>query len=307
MKDVLRDKLHAACSIAYNIPGLRRLPHHYRKDLPHTAAGFIDDFTLIKGGHGDIDVCIIGLANLGREISGKAENDVLIAFRGTSFSLLDWLNDCKANQVDSPYAKGKVHHGFLESVQNLEKPVLENLEELLKDNPEAKIYLTGHSKGGAMATLMGLSIASNHPEYRDRIIVATFGSPRVGDNEFFDDYSLEHHRYESFLDLVPHLPFSEQEGELILKEHPHLSKHSIFKDFHFLPPYKHVGKRRAFKQLKDRPEEYLDLPLEPEDAHEGINSFHAIVSSIHLINPKSTAKLIADVHVFDYFEIPDGV
>jgi len=305
MEKSVRNQLQAACNITYSIPGLKELPARYRKNTPYTDAGFIDGFSLFTGGPGDIDVGLIGMADFGRKKLFKHRYDVLIAFRGT-VGILDWLNDCRANQVDSPFSKGKVHQGFLNSVKNLEEPILNKLDELMLEYPDAMIYITGHSKGGALATLMGFCVLSRHKDYLKRIKIATFGSPRVGDSDFCDDYPFEHYRYESFLDLVPHLSFSEQESSLLINETNFFKKHPAIRDFLHLPPYKHVGKRRVFKQMKKQPHlhKHSDLPVETDDhSLETLNSFQSIVAVMDI----HTLEAIVDAHVFDYDDMPDDL
>jgi len=320
MDSSTRNKLQSACNITYDIPGLRRLPTYYRKNTPLSQAGFVDNYTLLTGGPGNIDVGVIGLADFGRTENGIPRDDILIAFRGTTIKVLDWINDLKALQADSPFSSGKVHQGFLSSTRNLEDPVMNKLSELLDKNPDANIYLTGHSKGGAIATLMGLAIQNSYENYLSRIKVVTFGAPRIGNNEFCNDYYIENYRYESFLDLIPHLPFSIQEVHLLTEEHNHFKKHNLLQDFHLLPPYGHVGVRRAFRQIREKPHRFLDqhhffnnhkhldhVADTDDNDLDTLNSLHSIVSSINIINPKDTIKHIIDVHVFDYDHIPEGL
>jgi len=309
--------LQSACNIAYDIPGLRKLPSYYRKNTPTSNAGFIGDYSLFTGGAGDIDVGMMGLADFSRLHHNNPKNDILIAFRGTSLSVIDWLNDCKANQVDSPFSNGKVHHGFLESVNNLKNPMLEELDKLLLEHPGADIYVTGHSKGGAMAALMGLAIHNKNKMLLDRIKVVTFGAPRVGDKDFCTGYPLEHLRYESFFDIIPHLPFSEQEVSMLSESSHQFIMNPIIHGFHLLPHYDHVGKRHAFRRMKDKPYMYFkhhkhhDHPVGvyhgDNDELDTLSSLQAIISAINIITPKNTIKHIVDVHVFDYDHIPDDV
>lgn len=94
-----------------------------------------------------------------------------------------------------PDSPEKVHQGFKEFIQAGPSAVarssgrpMPNLPELLKNNPRAKLILTGHSLGGAAATLAGaylieLGIRPNQIE------VISFGAPAVGNVAFAEKYS----------------------------------------------------------------------------------------------------------------------
>ena len=120
--------------------------------------------------------------------------DVLV-FRGTQ-GLRNFLTDFQ------PFPKtwtmgGKVHRGFGRALDK----VWDALELVLADRKRPVLF-TGHSLGGALATLA----ASRHAP----TALYSFGSPRVGDEDFVSTlaavpaYRVVHHQ-----DLVPHLPPSQ--------------------------------------------------------------------------------------------------
>jgi len=301
-KSILK-QLQIACDITYSIPGLKQHLAPYRKNVPTDSLNFKDEFIVIKGGHKDRDVGIIGLVDFNNYI--RKRYDILIAFKGT-VGLLDWLNDCKGVLVNSPYSKGKVHKGFLDSIRNLEEEMYEKVVELLKESSNAKIYITGHSKGGALATLMAKFLINKNKKFKRKIKVVTFGSPRVGDKDFRSDYDVEHYRYESFWDLVPHLPFSEQECSLCEKVSDFFEKNPMLSDFMKLTPYTHVGEARVFKKNKKRKLDKIDIKIDFADcpltdvvSEEELKSFVSLISGIKL----GTLPEIIDAHVFDYDDI----
>ena len=89
--------------------------------------------------------------------------------------------------------KPLVHRGFNEYVQKLlftqPLPQMENLtfgEEMareLQDHPQRKLYLTGHSLGGAAATLTAARLADLGVSPQ-QLEVITFGAPAVGNEAF---------------------------------------------------------------------------------------------------------------------------
>lgn len=86
---------------------------------------------------------------------------------------------------------------------------------LLHDNPKAKLFITGHSLGGALAALYASMLHyTGETEVASKIgAVYTFGQPRVGDKDFAR-YAAEHlaGRYFRVVycnDLVPRVPFDD--------------------------------------------------------------------------------------------------
>jgi len=96
-------------------------------------------------------------------------------------------NAAKKNIPDS---EPKVHRGFNEFVQAGPSAVLRNpqqinlsLSDLLRTDKQRKLCLTGHSLGGAAATLAGAGLLSTGVSPK-QIEVITFGAPAVGNEAF---------------------------------------------------------------------------------------------------------------------------
>lgn len=99
-----------------------------------------------------------------------------------------------ANFSDAPSDKPKVHRGFNEYIQAGPTAVLQStgqppldLPEIIKNNPKARLILTGHSLGGAAAALAGARLIDMglNP---GQIEVITFGAPAVGNAAFADKF-----------------------------------------------------------------------------------------------------------------------
>ena len=141
-----------------------------------------------------------------RAVVSRFDDHTEIAFRGTR-DLANWILDLDVRKAALAYHV-KVHQGFLNATEAL-LPLL--LAELLPpglDKAQVKpLYITGHSLGGALASLAALFL------YREGLPVAavyTFASPRVGNREWrmiYDD-SLGERSYRIVAegDLVPYLP-----------------------------------------------------------------------------------------------------
>jgi len=129
----------------------------------------------------------------------------ILAFRGTSTSV-DWVHDFKAQQMEFTPTKnvGNTHKGFTDIYLALREQIFELLTLLKRDRP---LFITGHSLGGALATLAAIDIATNS-DYTTPIVY-TFGAPRVGDPTFVKAYNSTvpiHWRIQNKFDIVPHLP-----------------------------------------------------------------------------------------------------
>ncbi|BBI32279.1 lipase family protein [Cohnella abietis] len=135
----------------------------------------------------------------------QSASDIIVAFRGTS-STTDWIANAIASQSKYKCVKGagQTHRGMSSIYYSARNQILGVLNKL--DSSKA-LFITGHSLGGALATLCGLDVAVNSP-FRNPVVY-TFGSPRVGDPTFAKAFSgeVQHsYRVNNRFDVVTHLP-----------------------------------------------------------------------------------------------------
>ena len=105
----------------------------------------------------------------------------IIAFRGSS-DVRDWLTDLRVMFRHTVF--GRVHSGFWSSGHSMITPLLAGEND--RQGAVEPVILTGHSKGGADATICArLLVAAGWPVER----VVTFGAPRVGDRAWRDGYN----------------------------------------------------------------------------------------------------------------------
>jgi triacylglycerol lipase len=128
------------------------------------------------------------------------ETDTIVACRGTEPN--EW-NDIRADaNATSALAEtvGKVHSGFKQEVDDL----WPELEEALVSN-ENTLWFTGHSLGGAMATISAGRCFLSHIESMPAGLF-TYGSPRVGDKRYVNYCELNHIRWVNNNDIVTRVP-----------------------------------------------------------------------------------------------------
>lgn len=197
----LQSQLLCASNAAYGIDPVGKfnpLEPYY------SAIGFIAPPIAFVAGDDDIDACFVGTTPQG----------VILAFRGTIApdihnvqSLLDWINDLTDNPISAPGISGKVHEGFWNAVDVLWEPMVKEIRKQMNVNGKTlPLYVTGHSKGGAMSSLAAIRL-----KLEARIMstaVYTYAAAHPGNSTFADQYQQiipNHIRYEYGNDIVPHL------------------------------------------------------------------------------------------------------
>ena len=126
--------------------------------------------------------------------------EVLLAFRGT-VDVKDWLRDLTLFSIETDY--GSVHRGFYVGFQQVRKRIV---GELAKASAvDKKLFITGHSLGGALATIAAAELCHEF----SNIAVYTFGQPAVGKRDFkahIDRNVSRFHRIVNDDDIVAKVP-----------------------------------------------------------------------------------------------------
>ena len=117
-------------------------------------------------------------------VAGNTEM-ILVAFRGTEpRKLKDWMTDMQFRRKPGPY--GKVHRGFLKSLNNVWDDI-QNALTSFQDQGQS-VWFTGHSLGAALATL---AVAQMGEAAKPVNGLYTFGQPRVGGKNFARNFNLD--------------------------------------------------------------------------------------------------------------------
>ncbi len=123
---------------------------------------------------------------------------VILCFRGTVVNnFINWSTDFNAQGVPMEDF-GNVHKGFSRALETVWQELRDKLGPLKK----YRLWLTGHSLGGALALLAAARLAVEYPEHYGKALrgIYIFGAPRVGDGGFRRAFKKKflHHRCFAF-------------------------------------------------------------------------------------------------------------
>uniref|UniRef100_A0A7S2W9E6 Fungal lipase-type domain-containing protein n=1 Tax=Mucochytrium quahogii TaxID=96639 RepID=A0A7S2W9E6_9STRA len=144
--------------------------------------------------------------------------------------------DCPEEDLISEKGmRAKVHEGFHKAYYNVREEILECVKEFAVSSGKPPgcqlraVCCTGHSLGGALATLAAFDIAlligNIVQRYRVAVSCTTFGSPRVGNFVFakrFNALISTCHRFVNAKDFIPKTPVKNLLTKLTLKGYYHV-------------------------------------------------------------------------------------
>lgn len=181
--------------------------------------------------------------------------ELVITVRGTD-SYTDIVHDINIWQtkcVDGPHSLASMnnqaacHSGFLSCFSNIYDDVLEWLNAEEQRTQFKQLTLTGHSLGGAVATLLAYHLAQSRLHTKQNMRVVTFGSPRVGNHAFRWQYNQivpQHFRYSTVNDMISCVP---------------------------MIGYHHVGHSIYLQDSTSPVSKYIGVPIPNLDAHKLIH------------------------------------
>lgn len=148
------------------------------------------------------------------------EDNIFIVFRGSE-SLKDWFANFQTVYDPGPFSNTKAHEGFQDALFPAVISIIKVVDELY--SADKKIWVTGHSLGGALCSLFaGMLIENQYEVYG----IYTFASPRPANGKFEKKLNKEvlgpHYRVVNAGDIVPHVPpepfYSHPGKRIILKD-----------------------------------------------------------------------------------------
>jgi predicted lipase len=109
--------------------------------------------------------------------------ELIIAFRGTNN-----VNNLLVNLIpcDADYHDTVVHRGYLNHYKKVRDHVYPRIDEYVNNSKFNIVKTTGHSLGGACASICALDIGLGYPSLS--ISSTTFGSPPVGNKTFIETF-----------------------------------------------------------------------------------------------------------------------
>jgi hypothetical protein len=204
-------RLLCACACAY---GINAADGAYVPPASVSqAANYLETPQTVSGSH--INAALVG----------PTSDGIVVAFRGTlspvplnALGLHDWMVDFfdvpKSVPQGALFVPGQVHAGFYDATVAIIGDIAKAVHAL---NPAGTlpVYVTGHSKGGAMASIAAYILQQGFGIKLQPVV--TFASPRAGDSGFLAGYQavLQQTRYENYGDLVPLLPPSHTPVDLL--------------------------------------------------------------------------------------------
>ncbi|MGF1568169.1 MAG: Mbeg1-like protein [Nodosilinea sp.] len=116
-------------------------------------------------------------------------DQLFVVFRGSDKSI-DWINNFQFSQQIYPYGDGnsavKFHKGFMMAYLAVRDALLKAMDNFTGQH----VIVTGHSLGGALATIAALDMQYNLGAKRNLSFeVYTFGAPRVGNEAMVASYN----------------------------------------------------------------------------------------------------------------------
>jgi len=150
----------------------------------------------------------------------ESAEDSILVFRGTQRTA-EWIGNIYTVQQDyinpqTGTSLGRMHQGFRRIADTIINPLAVDAVKAI--NPNKPCYVSGHSLGSALATILALDIALAVPELQPQLQVYVYASPRVGNPEFARSYAQilpNTFRITNLADPIPTMPPTKLRAEFV--------------------------------------------------------------------------------------------
>ncbi|MEY3297756.1 MAG: hypothetical protein RLZZ597_1016 [Cyanobacteriota bacterium] len=150
----------------------------------------------------------------------ESDEDSILVFRGTQRTS-EWIGNIYAIQQDyidpnTDQSLGRIHSGFRRIADAIINPLA--VDAVRQINPNKPCYVSGHSLGAALATILALDIALAVPDLQPQLQVYVYASPRVGNPEFVRSYAKilpNSFRISNLADPIPTMPPTKLQAEFV--------------------------------------------------------------------------------------------
>lgn len=136
---------------------------------------------------------------------GVNETDLFISFRGT-MTLNDWVINFDKKLVPLDiinYKDSMIHNGYINTYLSYKN----ELQKIILENKDKNICVSGHSAGGALATLVCL----DHQKIISNLSLVTFGMPKIGNLDlcnYIRKTNIVRKHYVVEGDIIPFFPLN---------------------------------------------------------------------------------------------------
>jgi predicted lipase len=150
----------------------------------------------------------------------ESDEDSIMVFRGTQRTA-EWIGNVYAVQQDyidpnTGNSLGRIHTGFRRIADSIINPLA--VDAVKQINPNKPCYVSGHSLGSALATILALDIALGVPKLQPQLQVYVYATPRVGNPEFVRSYARilpNTFRITNLADPIPTMPPTKLRAEFV--------------------------------------------------------------------------------------------
>ncbi|MCJ1403638.1 hypothetical protein MMC11_006861 [Xylographa trunciseda] len=134
---------------------------------------------------------------------------IVVAFRGSD-SWTNWVVNLEVIRVPTGWCDDcNVHDGYWKSWHEIKDKIVPLVKRAVKEHPEYRIIITGHSLGAAVATIAAAEIRMIGPHYMKFTELYSYGSPRIGNRAlaaFLSTQSKLSYRITAADDPIPRMP-----------------------------------------------------------------------------------------------------